>query len=38
VIYLGEFLRGRGQTVALASYDDRFLGVARVLGIPLLTL
>lgn len=33
-----EFLRGRGQTVELASYDDRFLAAARALGIPLLSL
>lgn len=33
-----EFLRGRGQTVELASYDDRFLAAARALGIPLLAL
>ena len=33
-----EFLRGRGQTVALASYDDRLLGAARAIGIPLLSL
>jgi hypothetical protein len=33
-----EFLRGRGQTVTLASYDDRLLGAARALGVPLLTL
>lgn len=30
-----EFLRGRGQTVELASYDDRLLEAARSLGIPL---
>lgn len=30
-----EFLRARGQTVALASYDDRLLAAARRLGIPL---
>jgi hypothetical protein len=33
-----EFLRSRGQTVELASYDDRFLAAARALGIPLLAL
>ena len=33
-----EFLRGRGQTVELASYDDRLVGVARALGITLLAL
>lgn len=30
-----EFLRGRGQSVELASYDDRLLAAARALGIPL---
>lgn len=30
-----EFLRSRGQTVELASYDDRLLAAARALGIPL---
>ena len=29
-----EFLRGRGQTVELASYDERMLAVARALRIP----
>ena len=33
-----EFLRGRGQAIELASYDDRFLAAARALGIPLLAL
>jgi hypothetical protein len=33
-----EFLRGRGQRIALSSYDDRLLGAARALGVPLLTL
>lgn len=28
-----EFLRGRGQTLELASYDDRLLAAARSLGI-----
>ncbi len=28
-----EFLRGRGQPVRLASYDDRMLTAARALGI-----
>ena len=28
-----EFLRGRGQTVELASYDDRLIHAARALGI-----
>ncbi len=30
-----EFLRGRGQKVELASYDDRLLAAARGLGIPI---
>jgi predicted nucleic acid-binding protein len=30
-----EFLRGRGQTVALASYDERLLRTAEALKIPL---
>ena len=30
-----EFLRARGQTVALASYDDRQLAAAERMGIPL---
>jgi hypothetical protein len=30
-----EFLRGRGQTVALASYDDRLVAAARSLAIEL---
>jgi len=29
-----EFLRARGQAVALASFDERMLAVARALGIP----
>jgi len=33
-----EFLRGRRQSVALATYDDRLAGAARALGIPLLDL
>ncbi len=33
-----EFLRGRGQRVELASYDDRLLSAARAMGIPLLSL
>jgi hypothetical protein len=28
-----EFLRGRGQAVALASYDDRLIHAAGALGI-----
>jgi uncharacterized protein len=30
-----EFLRGRGQAVELASYDERLLAAAGALGIPL---
>lgn len=30
-----EFLRGQGQTVRLASYDDRMIAAASRLGIPL---
>ncbi len=30
-----EFLRDQGQTVILASYDDRLIGVARALRFPL---
>jgi hypothetical protein len=33
-----EFLRGRGQKVALASYDDRLVAAARSLGIPIASL
>lgn len=33
-----EFLRGRGQAVELASYNDRLLGAAHALGVPLLAL
>lgn len=29
-----EFLRGQGQQVTLASYDDRLLAAARALKIP----
>ncbi|MBI2204037.1 MAG: PIN domain-containing protein [Candidatus Rokubacteria bacterium] len=29
-----EFLRGRGQALELATYDDRMLAGARALGIP----
>jgi hypothetical protein len=32
-----EFLRGRGQRVELASYDDRLNRAATALGIPLAT-
>jgi predicted nucleic acid-binding protein len=30
-----EFLRGRGQAVELASYDERLIVAASALGIPL---
>ena len=30
-----EFLRGRGQTIELASYDERLVVAARELGIPI---
>ena len=33
-----EFLRGRGQIVELASYDDRLAAAARALGIPVVAL
>ena len=33
-----DFLRGRRQRVELASYDDRLLGAARAMGIPLVAL
>ena len=33
-----EFLRGRGQAVQLASYDDRLVAAARPLGIPIAAL
>jgi hypothetical protein len=33
-----EFLRGRSQNIALASYDDRLTAAARALGIPLVAL
>ena len=33
-----EFLRERGQTVELASYDERMLAAARALRIPLFAL
>jgi len=32
------FLLGRGQTVELASYDDRLLDAAQALGVPLAAL
>jgi hypothetical protein len=33
-----EFLRGQGQTVELASYDQRLLVAAQAMRIPLATL
>jgi hypothetical protein len=33
-----EFLRSHGQTVQLASYDERMLAAARSLGVPLFPL
>lgn len=33
-----EFLRGREQSVELASYDDRLVTAARALGIPVMAL
>jgi hypothetical protein len=30
-----EFLRGLGQPLELASYDDRLTAAARTLGIPI---
>ena len=33
-----EFLRGRGLTIELASYDDRMLDAARTLRIPVFAL
>ena len=33
-----EFLRGRGQRIELASYDDRLLDAARAMGIALAAL
>jgi hypothetical protein len=30
-----EFLRGNGQRVELASYDDRLLAAARAMSVPL---
>ena len=30
-----DFLRGHGQSIELASYDQRLLAAARVLGIPI---
>jgi len=33
-----EFVRRRGQSVTLASYDDRLLSAAQAIGIPLLSM
>ena len=33
-----EFLRGRGQSIELASYDERLLAAAEALRIPLVAL
>jgi len=33
-----EFLREHGQEISLASYDERMLNCARLLGIPLYSL
>jgi predicted nucleic acid-binding protein len=33
-----DFLRGRGEVVELASYDNRLLAAARALGMPLAAL
>ena len=33
-----EFLRARGQDITLASYDDRVIGAARRLSIPMFPL
>jgi predicted nucleic acid-binding protein len=30
-----EFLRTRGQTIELASYDERLVAAARAIGIPI---
>ena len=38
LVHLLEFLRERGQTVELASYDERMLAAARALRIPLFAL
>ena len=32
------FLRGRGEAVELASYDNRLLAAARALGVPITSL
>jgi hypothetical protein len=33
-----EFLRGLGQKVELASYDERLIGSARALGVAIAAL
>ncbi len=33
-----DFLRARGQAVSLASYDERMVECARLLGIPIFSL
>ncbi len=33
-----EFLKARGQSIELASYDERLVGTARALGIPIAAL
>jgi predicted nucleic acid-binding protein len=33
-----EFLRGRGQAIELASYDERLVAAARGIGIPVASL
>ena len=33
-----DFLRGQGEAVELASYDNRLLAAARALGIPIAAL
>lgn len=33
-----EFLRTRGQTVELATYNERLAAAARAIGVPLVTL
>ena len=35
---LCEFLRGRGQSIELASYDGRMVDAARAIGLPLVDL
>jgi hypothetical protein len=33
-----EFLRGRGQAIELARYDERLVAAARGLGVPITSL